>query len=117
MGSERFGRVGLICRRVQQAGRGPGRRTGQRKWKQGRYGSGQTLLVEDLLLIQSEGGAVALAEARPDAFREVARLPVFARKTWNYPTLAGRYLLVRNDQEAACYELPLEGASPATAGR
>jgi outer membrane protein assembly factor BamB len=90
--------------------------TGERRWKEGRYGSGQTLLIEDLLLIQSEAGAVALAEARPDTFRELGRLPALNRKTWNYPALAGRYLLVRNDQEAACYELPLEAASPGATG-
>lgn len=80
--------------------------TGQRRWKDGRYGSGQSLLVADLLLIQSEAGDVVLAQASPEAFRELARLPALRRKTWNYPTLAGRFLLVRNDQEAACYELP-----------
>jgi hypothetical protein len=29
-------------------------------------------------------------------------------KTWNPPALAGDLLLVRNDQEAACYRLPVE---------
>jgi outer membrane protein assembly factor BamB len=89
--------------------------TGERKWKDGRYGSGQTLLVDDLVIIQSESGAVALAEARPDGFRELGRIPALTSKTWNHPTLVGRYLLVRNDQEAACYELPVEGAEPKTA--
>ena len=36
-------------------------------------------------------------------------------KTWNYPTLAGRWLLVRNDREAVCYELPLAGGAGAGA--
>jgi outer membrane protein assembly factor BamB len=27
-------------------------------------------------------------------------------KTWNYPALAGSYLLVRNDVEAICFRLP-----------
>ncbi|MEI6297866.1 MAG: hypothetical protein WCO84_09615, partial [bacterium] len=88
--------------------------TGERKWKDGHYGSGQSLLVDDLVLIQSEPGEVVLAEAKSDAFHELARLPALSRKTWNYPTLAGRYLLVRNDQEAACYELPLQGAKGKT---
>ena len=34
-------------------------------------------------------------------------LELAAGKTWNNPALAGTYLLVRNAQEAACYELPL----------
>jgi outer membrane protein assembly factor BamB len=89
--------------------------TGQRKWKGGKYGSGQTLLVDDLILIQGERGEVALVQAVPDEFHELAQLPALSSKTWNYPTLAGRYLLVRNDQEAVCYELPMaapESKSP-----
>jgi len=35
--------------------------TGQRKWKEGSYGYGQSLLVEDLALIQSEPGDIVLA--------------------------------------------------------
>lgn len=30
-------------------------------------------------------------------------------KTWNNPTLAGPYLLIRNNKEAACFELRLAG--------
>jgi outer membrane protein assembly factor BamB len=82
--------------------------TGERKWKEGRYGSGQSLLVDDLALIQSEPGEVVLAEATPESARELGRIPALQNTTWNHPTLAGRYLLVRNSVEAACYELPLE---------
>lgn len=83
--------------------------TGDRKWKGGHYGSGQSLVVDDLVLIQSEPGPVILAGAKPDAFKELARIPdALHAKTWNYPTLAGRYLLVRNSEEAACYELSAE---------
>ena len=81
--------------------------TGARRWKDGRYGSGQTLLVNDLILVQTERGDVALVEANPDAFREYGRVAALSSKTWNHPTLAGRFLLVRNDREAVCYELPL----------
>lgn len=70
-------------------------------------------MVDDLILIQSERGDVVLAAASPDAFRELGRIKALHSKTWNHPTLAGHYLLVRNDREAVCYELPL--APPATA--
>jgi outer membrane protein assembly factor BamB len=81
--------------------------TGERKWKGGRYGSGQTLLVDDLVIVQSEQGPVSLAEAKPDGFKELGRIAALSSKTWNHPTLAGRYLLVRNSEEAICYELPI----------
>jgi outer membrane protein assembly factor BamB len=81
--------------------------TGERRWKEGRYGYGQTLLVDSFVLIQCEAGDVVIGEAKPDGFTELGRISALHKKTWNYPTLAGRYLLVRNDEEAVCYELPL----------
>ena len=78
---------------------------GERRWKGGRYGHGQTLLVGSHLLVQTEDGDVVLVDASPEAHRERARFTAFAQKTWNPPALAGRYLLVRTDTEAACYEL------------
>jgi outer membrane protein assembly factor BamB len=82
--------------------------TGTRKWKAGRYGSGQSLIVDELVIVQMETGPVVLAEAKPDAFREFGRIEALSSKTWNHPTLAGRLLLVRNDREAVAYELPVE---------
>jgi outer membrane protein assembly factor BamB len=82
--------------------------TGDRLWKEGRFGSGQTLLVDDLVLIQSESGPVHLAAASPAGFQELGKLAALSSKTWNHPVLAGRFLLVRNDREAVCYELPQE---------
>jgi len=82
--------------------------TGARQWKAGRYGHGQMIGVDELLLIQAESGDVVLAEANPEAHKEMARFAALAGKTWNNPALAGEYLLVRNDREAACYKLSLE---------
>ncbi len=83
--------------------------TGERLWKRGRYGHGQLILVGDVLLIQTEKGDVVLVEATPEEHRELARLDALGSKTWNPPALSGRLLLVRNDREAACYELPVVG--------
>jgi outer membrane protein assembly factor BamB len=81
--------------------------TGERAWSGERYGHGQLLLAGDLLLISSEKGEAVLVDAAPEAFRERARLPLLGGKTWNSPALAGPYLLMRNDREAVCLELPL----------
>jgi outer membrane protein assembly factor BamB len=82
--------------------------TGKQSWKDGRYGHGQVLLAGDLLLVQAETGAVALVDPNPKEFRELGRLDALHSKTWNNPALAGSRLLVRNDQEAVCFELPVE---------
>ncbi|MCZ6725732.1 MAG: PQQ-like beta-propeller repeat protein [Acidobacteria bacterium] len=81
--------------------------TGERCWKRGRYGHGQVILVDDLLLVQSEKGEVVLLEPNPDEHRELGRFRAFDDKTWNSPALVGRYLLLRNHREAALFELPL----------
>ena len=81
---------------------------GRRQWKRGRYGHGQTLLVSDVLLVLTESGEVVLVAPDPESHTEHARFAALKdRRTWNTPALAGRYLLVRNDREAACYELPV----------
>jgi outer membrane protein assembly factor BamB len=79
---------------------------GEKKWKRGKYGHGQVLLVDDLLLVQSESGDVALVKADPERFVELARFSAVSGTAWNPPALAGRRLLVRTNEEAACYELP-----------
>ena len=76
-------------------------------WKARGFGHGQVILVNDLLLVQAESGDVVLVEADPARFREVARFSPLSSRTWNYPVLAGAYLLARNEREIACFELPL----------
>ena len=81
---------------------------GQRRWKRGRYGHGQMLLVGDKLLIQAESGEVVLVAATSDEHRELGKFNALFSKTWNNLALAGNVLVVRNDREAAAFELPLE---------
>ena len=82
--------------------------TGKKLWKNGRYGSGQLLLAGDVLLVQAEEpGDIVLVEDNPKKFVELTRMKALEAKTWTNPTLAGRYLLIRNAEEAACYELPV----------
>ncbi len=77
-----------------------------RAWSGARYGHGQILRNEDLLLVVSEKGELALVEASGRSSRELGRVKVLAgEKTWNPPCLAGGKAYVRNHLEMACYDL------------
>ncbi len=89
-------------------------RTGKRQWKvrAGTYGHGQVILVGDKIptqkiIVQAETGELALVRATPESFEELGRIQPFEDRTWNNPAISGKYLLLRNHLEAACYELPL----------
>jgi outer membrane protein assembly factor BamB len=79
--------------------------TGERRWKEGRYGYGQLLLAGGHLIILCGDGDLALVEAKPDRHAEVARVPALKGKSWNHPALAHGRLLIRNAVEMACYDL------------
>jgi outer membrane protein assembly factor BamB len=81
--------------------------TGRQVWKKGRYQHGQILLAGERLVVQTEMGRVVLVKPDPQDLTELGSIPALSSKTWNNPALAGRILLVRNDQEAAGFELPV----------
>lgn len=86
---------------------------GQRKWKGGRYGNGQLVLLSDqnLLIVLAEKGGLALVSATPDQFKELGRVPAIEGKTWNHPVLVGDVLLLRNSQEMVAFRLPSKPAN------
>ncbi len=82
--------------------------TGKKVWRDGAYGHGQILRVDDLLLVLSEEGELAIVEATPEHANHVyGSIQALTGRTWNNLALYGQYLLVRNGQVAACYRLAI----------
>jgi outer membrane protein assembly factor BamB len=81
---------------------------GQSKWRGDDYGHGQVMRVGDLMLVTGEWGDVALVVLDPAQYRELCRFQALEGQTWNNPALAGNLFLVRNAQQAACYEMAEE---------
>jgi outer membrane protein assembly factor BamB len=82
-------------------------KSGKRRWKDGRYGHGQVLLLAEqrLLLVVTEQGEAVLLAANPERHEELGRFQAVEGKTWNHPVIAHGRLYVRNAREIACYEL------------
>ena len=83
--------------------------TGERRWKGGRYGAGQLLLLPDAsqLLVIGEKGNLVLLRATPERHEELTQIKVFEAKTWNHPALVGDRLYLRNAEEAVALAMPL----------
>ena len=85
---------------------------GKRVWKEGRYGHGQQLLINNhLMILQAESGKVVFLKPTPEGPNVLSEISALEGKSWNPPALAGRYLVVRNHQEAACFRLEFKPAT------
>ncbi len=79
--------------------------TGERKWKEGRFGYGQIVLANGHLIVTSDQGELALIKATPEKYTEVVRFSALNGQTWNYPAIASGRLLVRNSNEMVAYDI------------
>jgi outer membrane protein assembly factor BamB len=80
-------------------------KTGAVKWEQPGFGAGQVMLVGNYLVALSDAGEVAIAEASPDRYKELARFKAVRGKCWNSPGLSQGRLYVRSTKEGASFDL------------
>jgi outer membrane protein assembly factor BamB len=80
-------------------------RTGKILWKKKDFKKGSLLVADGKLIILGESGTLALAEATPDGYQELASFPFSTKKCWTVPVLANGRLYVRDEEKIVCYDL------------
>jgi outer membrane protein assembly factor BamB len=80
-------------------------RTGKVRWKERGFQKGSLLGADGHLIILSENGKLAVAQAAPDRYLEKASWKALSGRCWSMPALAGGKLYIRNEEEIKCVDL------------
>ncbi len=73
-------------------------KTGDVKWTQRGLGKGSLMLADGKLIVMGDKGDLALAEASPDSYKELARARVLSGLCWTVPVLSGGKIYCRNHE-------------------
>ena len=81
--------------------------TGKVAWKDRSVGKGQVAYADGKLYIFSEDGVVGLAEATPEAYREISRFEIEHGnvRTWTQPVIANGKLYLRDQDTLSSYNI------------
>ena len=81
--------------------------TGKVAWKDRSVGKGQVAYADGKLYIFSEDGVVGLAEATPEAYRELSRFEIEHGdvRTWTQPVIANGKLYLRDQDTLSSYNI------------
>ena len=71
--------------------------TGRVMWSKRGLGKGSLMIADDKLIIQSERGVLAIAEATPNAYQEISSAQVLDGRCWIVPVLSNKRLYCRNN--------------------
>jgi outer membrane protein assembly factor BamB len=80
-------------------------RTGKTLWEHKGLKKGSLLIADGHLIILGESGEVVLAEATPEAYRQIGSFQFSRNKCWTVPVLAQGRLYLRDEEYIACYQL------------
>lgn len=79
--------------------------SGYVKWTKRGMGKGSLIIVDDKLFVLSDKGVLSIAEAVPDAYKEVASIQAIEGKSWTAPSFVDGKVYVRNLTEMAVYKI------------
>ena len=81
--------------------------TGKSVWKQRGLGCGSLMIVDGRLLVLSDQGDLALVEASPSGYKELARSPFLEGRCWTVPIVSSGSVYGRNAAgKLVCAGLP-----------
>ena len=81
-------------------------KSGERKWEEKPPGKGALMAAGNKLIVLGETGRLAIVEATPDAYKEIAAAQVVDGRCWTMPILAGGRIHVRNsDGHLVCLDV------------
>ncbi len=92
-GFKQYGRAPLACVDI---------RTGKMVWEERGYGPGHLTLVGDRLLVLGDQGQLAVVEANPKSYRELAKNDLLEGKCWTTPIYSGGRIFARSASEGIC---------------
>ncbi|MHC4286090.1 MAG: PQQ-binding-like beta-propeller repeat protein [Planctomycetota bacterium] len=85
-------------------------KTGEVKWVKKGFGRGSLMLADGKLIILSDKGKLAIAEASPTEYKELATAQVLPKKKcWTVPVLANGRIYARNNPEGQLVCLDVSG--------
>jgi outer membrane protein assembly factor BamB len=85
--------------------------TGQEKWSKPGFGAGNVVLAGNTLVVLGDAGQLALVQATPTGYKELAQKDVLEGKCWSTPAVANGRVYVRSTKEAKCLDLTTKVAS------
>lgn len=79
--------------------------TGNVKWEQPGFGSGNVILADGKVVALSDDGRLVVVQASPAAYKELAQAKVLDGKCWSTPALSRGKIYVRSTKEGACLDV------------
>jgi outer membrane protein assembly factor BamB len=86
---------------------------GTTRWQTTGFSYGSVTRAGDKIIALSADGQIALVEASPEQYVEIARFRPLRTKTWNNPAVSGGRIYVRSTSEAVALDVSVPSSTPA----
>jgi hypothetical protein len=80
-------------------------RSGKVLWKQRGFERGSLILCDSRLIVLGENGRLAMVQADPGRYQELAACDIAQSRSWAPPSLSNQRLYLRDQEWIFCLEL------------